>query len=252
MLPNSKLNFITNNIKGIQSLKKRLKLKIGPFGLFFLQETHSNSKVEQKWEEEFHRKVFFYHGKTNSCGVLIAYFGAETFTVKKQQTDHSGHILILNVSLNDSGYILIKLYSANTEKEQTEVLGNLFALLKTFDINPNKHIFMTGDFNLFFNSKLDAAGGNPTLKRKPLAKLIELKEGYDSCDIWRVRNTKVKQFTFTQQHSSGFIQRRFHYSFISNGLQEFASATDILTPISTDHSSELFSLSQDFVILASN
>ena len=38
---------------------------------------------------------------------------------------------------------------------------------------------MTGDFNLFFNSNLDAAGGNPTIKRKSLAKLIELKEAYD-------------------------------------------------------------------------
>ena len=53
--------------------------------IFFLQETHSTSKVEQKWKEDFHGKVFFYHGKTNSCGVLIAYFGTENFTFKKQQ-----------------------------------------------------------------------------------------------------------------------------------------------------------------------
>ena len=49
---------------------------------------------------------------------------------------------------------------------------------------------MTGDFNLFFDSKLDAQGGNP------IAKLIELKENYDLRDIWRVRNTKSKRFTF--------------------------------------------------------
>ena len=123
----------------------------------FLQETHSNSKAEQKWREDFHGKVFFSHGETNSCGVLIAYFGTEIFTVKKQQTDHSGRILILDVSINDSKYILINLFNANTEKDQIEVLSNLFALLKTFHINPNKHIIMNGDFNLFFYSKLDAA-----------------------------------------------------------------------------------------------
>ena len=219
MLSNNKLSFITNNVRGIQSLKKRLKLiqycksKIRPCGLLFLQETHSNSKVEQKWKEDFHGKVFFSHGKTNSRGVLIGYFGNEKFTVKKQQTDHSSRILILYVSINDSKYILTNLYHGNTEKEQIEVLSNLFALLNTFDINPNKRILMAGDFNLFFNSNLDAAGGNTTLKRKSLAKLIELKEAYDLCDIWRVRNTKVKQFTFTQQHSSGFIQRRLDYFF---------------------------------------
>ena len=78
---------------------------------------------------------------------------------------------------------MINLYNANTEKEQIEVLSNLLTLLKTFDIDPNKHIIIAGDFNLFFNSKLDAAGGNPTLKRKSIAKLIELKEAYDLCDI---------------------------------------------------------------------
>ena len=42
---------------------------------------------------------------------------------------------------------------------------------------------MAGDFNLFFDSKLDAQGGNPTTKKKSLARLIELKESYDLCDI---------------------------------------------------------------------
>ena len=45
MLPNNSLNFVTNNVKGIQSSKKRLKLiqyfkdKIGSTGVLFLQET---------------------------------------------------------------------------------------------------------------------------------------------------------------------------------------------------------------------
>ena len=72
---------------------------------------------------------------------------------------------------------------------------------------------MAGDFNLFFNSKLDPAGGNPTLTRKSFAKPIEFKEAYELCGIWRVRNRKSKQFTITQQHSSGFIQRRLDYFF---------------------------------------
>ena len=82
------------------------------------------------------------------------------------------------------------------------------------------------------------------MKKKSLAKLIELKESYDLCDIWRVRNMKSRQFTFTQQHSSGFIQRRLDYIFISNTLQELLTTTEILTPISADHSSVFFSLSE--------
>ena len=94
---------------------------------------------EQKCKEDFKGHVFFSHGKTNSCGVLTAYFGKETFNVKKQETDKEGRILILDVSVNDSEYILINLYNANTEKEQINVFSNMFALLKKFDINPKKH-----------------------------------------------------------------------------------------------------------------
>ena len=65
MLPNNSLSFITNNVKGIQSSKKRLKLiqyfkdKIGSTGVLLLPETHSDSKVEQKWKKDFKGPVFF-------------------------------------------------------------------------------------------------------------------------------------------------------------------------------------------------
>ena len=78
--------------------------------------------------------------------------------------------------------------------------------MEEFDISPTKQLVMAWDFNLFFKSKLEGQGGNPTLKKKSLAKLIEFKETYDLCDLWRVRNMKSKRFTFTQNHSSGFIQ----------------------------------------------
>ena len=35
---------------------------------------------------------------------------------------------------------------------------------------------MVGDFNLFFDSNLDAQGGNPAIKKKYLGKFIKLKE----------------------------------------------------------------------------
>ena len=103
---------------------------------------------------------------------------------------------------------------------------------------------MAGDFNLFFDSKLDAQGENPTIKKKSLAKLIELKDSYDLCHIWRLRNTKSRWFTFMQKHSSDFIQRSLDYILISNTLQKLVTTTETLAPISTDHSPVLFSLSK--------
>ena len=59
--------------------------------------THSSSKIEQKWNKDFKDHVSFSDRKTNSCGVLTVYFGKETFTVEKQETDVEGCILMLDV-----------------------------------------------------------------------------------------------------------------------------------------------------------
>ena len=45
-------------------------------------------------------------------------------------------------------------------------------------------------------------------------KLLELKEEYDLCDIWRIRNPTKKLYTFRQNHSAGIINRRLDYIFI--------------------------------------
>ena len=118
---------------------------------------------------------------------------------------------------------MISSHNTNTENEQVDVFSSLLELLEEFDVSLTKQLIMAGDFNLFFNSKFKAQGGNSTLKKKFLAKLIEFKMTYDLCDTWRVTNTKSKRFTFTQKHSSGLIQRRLDYILISNTLLEFVT-----------------------------
>ena len=90
--------------------------------------------AKTKMERRLQRSIF-YHAKSNSCVVLIAYFGTGTFIIKKQKTDKEGCILILDVSINDSQYILLNLYNANTEIEQIDVFSSLFGLLEEFDTN---------------------------------------------------------------------------------------------------------------------
>ena len=69
-------------------------------------------------------------------------------------------------------------------------MSSLFKLLEEFDTSLTKQKVTARDFDLFFESKLEAQGGNPTF--------------LDLCDIWWVRNMKSQQFTFTQKHSSDF------------------------------------------------
>ena len=49
---------------------------------------------------------------------------------------------------------------------------------------------------------------NPTLKKKSLAKLLESKEKFDLCDIWRLRIAKTKRYTFKQHHNIGLFSKR--------------------------------------------
>ena len=102
------------------------------------------AKSNKNWKKDFKDPIYFLSRKSNSCGVLIAYFGTGTFTIKKQQTDKEGHILILDVSINDSEYILINLYNANTENEQIDVLSSLSKLLEDFAISLTKQLAMVG------------------------------------------------------------------------------------------------------------
>ena len=64
-------------------------------------------------------------------------FGKKLLLLKKQETDKEGHILVLDICVNESEYILINLYNAKTKKEK--IMINIFLLLEMFDINPKNY-----------------------------------------------------------------------------------------------------------------
>ena len=65
MLPNNSVSFITNNAKWMQISEKGLKLmqyfkdKIGSNDVLFIQETHSDSKVEKNAKKTLKVQFFF-------------------------------------------------------------------------------------------------------------------------------------------------------------------------------------------------
>ena len=244
----NKLRFISNNVKGIQANDKRIKLfeylrkYVIPNGFVFLQETHSTENDEKQWEDEFKGQLFFSHGKSNSCGVAIGFYGAKKLELLNKCSDKAGRILLLDVKIDDTVFVLVNIYNANTENDQLQTLSDLNDILGNINDIETKNIILGGDFNVFFNLSLEANGGNPVLKKKSIAKLIQLKEKFSLCDIWRIRSPKVKRFTFRQHHKSGFIQRRLDYFFISNNIQENVKDSDILAAFSTDHSPVIFSM----------
>ena len=190
-------------------------------------DAHSSIKNENAQVNHFNGPVFCSYNASNSCGVLIAYLGKKSFLFNKQKRDKAGKTLILDVTLDQ--HILKKLYNANAETEQVKTLEQLQSLLKIVDINQNKRIIFACGFNIFFNSKLEAKGGKPLLKRKSIARLVEIKGSLDISHIQRIRNLKSQGFTFRQNHSTGFIERRLDQIFSCNCLQEFVNNTRHIT-----------------------
>ena len=118
---------------------------------------------------------------------MNTFFGKNKRCVNSQTTDKHGRILILDVTIDGSEYVLINIYNANIESEQLKVLNDLSELMKKVNITHGKQIVLAGDFNLFFDSNLEAKGGKPILKEKSVARMTEFKKEYDLCDIWRIR-----------------------------------------------------------------
>ena len=71
----------------------------------FLQEQHSTKENEIKTKDKFDSNLFFSHGKSNSCGVLIGFSGNKTFSLKKRLCCDNSEILILETMIYDSVYL---------------------------------------------------------------------------------------------------------------------------------------------------
>ena len=103
------------------------------------------------------------------------------------------------MKVDETNFVLVNIYNPNTETEKVATLHNLDKMLEIIKDLYDKHIVSAGDFNFLFDTSLDSHGGKPTLKKKSIAKFIEIKEKFDLCDIWRIRNPKTKIFTFCQK-----------------------------------------------------
>ena len=99
---------------------------------------------------------------------FIAFFDSKSVTITKKISDNSGHILVLQVKIDDEIYLLVNLYNSNIEPEQLETLHELKSILLKFGTNEYNYINFYLDFNIIFNASLEATGGDTKLKTRRL------------------------------------------------------------------------------------
>ena len=117
---------------------------------------------------EINSKVIFFSPivKQVHVGVAIGYYGNSSLELLRMENDKVGHMLIIHVKVPCKSFLLINLHNSNTESEQISRLSNLCNILNSFYDLSNKTFVFDADFNLFFETKLEALGGNPILKKK--------------------------------------------------------------------------------------
>ena len=87
-------------------------------------------------------QIFFSHGKSNLCDVFIAFFDIKSVIFTKEISDNNCRKLVLQVKTDDEIYLLVNLYTSNTEQEQLETLHELETFLLKYDVNEyNRIIF---------------------------------------------------------------------------------------------------------------
>ncbi len=201
----SSLGYTTNNVKGLATSRiKRIKVFlhlqsiINNLGFVFMQETHSSDASAEEFKEDFgeKNKLYLCHGASNARGVAIGICGEFDYSVKKEIADPNGRYLLLHITLGKDDYILTNIYNENDEKDQLKLLDEVDAQIESFGLCLDGNVIIAGDFNFYFDKKLEATGGNPKTKNQSIAKFISIKEKYDLCDIWRVRNKNKKRYTF--------------------------------------------------------
>ena len=155
--------------------------------------------------------------------------GKNSFDLIDQKSDENGRILITEAKINEYNFIVINIYNSNTDSELLKTFSILQNMLDDIEIS-NKEIVFGGDFSLIFDCKLEPNCRNQVLKKRSLAKLVEINESLNLWYTWGIPNPqkKKKRCIIDQNQVSGFNQRRQNYFFVSNTLQDFVKKTDVL------------------------
>ena len=198
-------DILSLNTAGIGDFIKRPKLfnyaekHTSSAGIVSLQETHSSEKKNERlWVNQWgcgRGAVIFSHGSSDARGVLIAIRESLDYKILSVTLDSNGRFIVINIIMKGSPFILINYYAPNYENGQIQVLDEIQDQLDILDPDQETQIIWGEDFNVIFDTNLDADGGNPQLKLNSVAKLLSMIAENDMCDIYRVGYPFSKHYT---------------------------------------------------------
>ena len=115
--------------------------------------------------------------------VSIAFRESLDYKILSVTHDNNGRFIIIYTIIKGFPFILINYYAPNDENGQIQILSEIQEQLDILDSDQDTQIIWGGDFNVIFDTKLDADKGNPQLKLNSVTKLLSMIAGHDMCDI---------------------------------------------------------------------
>jgi len=239
------LNITTINIRGLGGKQKSKAvldwLRSNSKGVTFLQETHSDENLADKWRNFWKGSIYCAHGNTNSKGVAILFHPSISHELLDKHTDKNGRYLIIRVKMLDEILVFVNCYlpTKNNEREQCTVLREIIDVLNNFS---NDSLIIGGDFNVTLNPYLEKSGGkiDPNESKQFRQEMNALLISFKVEDI--LRNAFPDDKLFTWHNKTKGISSRLDYWFLSENLLNRIRNCKIKTALYTDHDLVQFSL----------
>lgn len=150
------------------------------------------------------------------------------YKIVQQTIDEEGRFVILELEMCQQKIVLATHYAPNLD-DPTFFLTYFGAIEKMQ--NPN--IIIGGDFNTVLDVIKDRAGTSDYNHDKALKIITTFMQENDLCDIWRVRNPDLTQYSWHRKNTKLFS--RIDFFLISNALTQNVLNIKMLPGVVSDH-----------------
>ena len=121
--------------------------------------------------------------------------------IHSQIVDTSGRCIVVKAAIKDKMYVFVNIYAPYKDEDIIKFLKKVLIKLQTENLDSEDNI---GDFNCPLNPTLDKKGGIMTPRKSVINFINDVQSQLDLVDIWRVKNSQTKSFTWSQQYPSIF------------------------------------------------
>ncbi len=184
------LNILSLNVNGLNSAVKRTRvleyLHRKSISCALIQETHLKQSDVAHFQKKFYKLAAFSCAQNKTKGVLILVNQKLNLTIEHLGSDEKGRFVFIRCKIYNNRLALVSIYGPNVFLTQISK-----TLLEEIDCP----LLVGGDFNAVINPALDKSQSDTTAN--PSSKLLnKLITELNLIDLWRIQNTKAKDFFF--------------------------------------------------------